>query len=512
MAAAKHLASTRTEPIEDEFGETYAEEALELAGFEPRVIAGFPMLPAQPTVLDWVAANAQARSTPEDKPFSHPVPAHLLIFDQPTGPRLGWYAVLRREKQFQQDAVIVSADALPGEILYSHDMMHKARARGQVFEFSPGVTNRSTQEMPRPVIDYPAMPSTPLVGFPADWVDIDKTVGNSTVAVLGFSSHSLAGQANGGVVEFNPKDESADDQKLLNIFYFCNYMHDFLYILGFDEAAGNFQRVNLTNIGVSGDPVLARAHPGAVDGTANMSTAADGLPPEMNMGLVTRTGRHTAFDADVVFHEYTHGLTNRLVGGTRQGHTLEAPQSRGMGEGWSDFFALTIQNYFRAKKGQPEKVVTGEWVINDPSGIRSHPYDDNYPFTYGNLGTFRRSPRTGLPDEHQTGEVWCAALLMMVRRIRAVLGDVDGYRLGWQMVVDGLKLTPANPTFLEARDAILLALDHMLDQRRISQTVHQTARQAALTAFGRFGMGPNATSADAGVDGIFEEVVAVLMG
>ena len=172
-----------------------------------------------------------------------------------------------------------------------------------------------------------------------------------------------------------------------------------------------------------------------------MSTAADGTPPVMNMGLVTGTGRHTAFDSDVVFHEYTHGLTNRLVGGTRQGHTLDAPQSQGMGEGWSDFFALTIQNFFRAKAGQPERIVVGPWVINNNAGIRSNPYDDSYPFTYGNVTTFDRDPDTGLPDEHQTGEIWCAALLMMVRRIRAALGnDIDGYRLGWQIVVDGLKL------------------------------------------------------------------------
>jgi len=98
--------------------------------------------------------------------------------------------------------------------------------------------------------------------------------------------------------------------------------------------------------------------------------------------------------------------------------------------------------------------------------------------------------------------------MMMVRRIRAALAnDADGYRLGWQMVVDGLKLTPANPTFLQARDAILLALDHMLDQRRISQATHRAARNAALTAFGRFGMGPNATSEDAGLSGISEDVV-----
>jgi len=437
-----------------------------------------------------------------------------VLFDQPAGPRLGWYAIFTRQTKFEQYAVIVSADRAAGEILYVRDMMHMVQARGNVFEFSPGIAGRRLLDFPRPIVDYPLMPGAPLAAFPADWVAVDKTVGNATGATLNFGTRSLTGTLNGNVVEFNPPNQFGDDQKLLNIFYFCNYMHDFLYILGFDEAAGNFQKVNFTHTGVAGDPVSALAHSGPVDGTANMSTAADGTPPVMNMGLVQRTNRHTAFDADVVFHEFTHGLTNRLVGGTRQGHTLDAQQSGGMGEGWSDFFALTIQNFFRAQNGEAERVITGNWVVDNQAGIRSNPYDDRYPFTYGNVSSFPRfDPSTGQPDPngepdvHQTGEIWCAALMMMVRRMRAAMGDVDGYRLGWQMVVDGLKLTPANPSFLDARDAILLALDHMLDQRRIPQGVHAAAQQAAFASFGRFGMGPNASSTDAGVDAIVEDVV-----
>jgi extracellular elastinolytic metalloproteinase len=514
VAAAQHLANTSGRQRKDEFGQVSTEPPLQLEGYEPVVIAAFDMLPTRPTVVDWVKHPTQSGATASEKPFSRPIPTHLLIFDQPAGPRLGWYSILTRETVYnevavtEQYAIIVSADARPGEILYARDMVHKAHARGNVFEFSPGVADRAMLDMPRPIGDFPVMPSTPLAGFPPDWVGTNQTIGNSTEATLNFTSKTLTGTMNSGVVEFNPADRFGDDQKLLNIFYFCNYMHDFLYILGFDEGAGNFQRINFTHQGIAGDPVHARAHPGAVDGTANMSTAADGQPPLMNMGMVTSTGRHTAFDSDVVFHEFTHGLTNRLVGGTRQGHTLDAPQSQGMGEGWSDFFALTIQNYFRAQEGQPEKFVAGEWVLNDPRGIRSNPYDDRYPFTYGNLITFPRDPDTNLPDEHQTGEVWCAALLMMVRRIRAGLSsDTDGYRLGWQIVVDALKLTPANPTYLQARDAILLALDHMLDQHKVSQATHETVRREALAAFGRFGMGPNAQSNDAGVDGIVENVV-----
>ena len=70
------------------------------------------------------------------------------------------------------------------------------------------------------------------------------------------------------------------------------------------------------------------------------------------------------------------------------------------------------------------------------------------------------------------------------------------------MVVDGLKLTQPNPTFLEARDAILRALDDLRAISRVSGEMHALARRAAWEAFAHFGMGANAFSADADVGGI----------
>ena len=92
-------------------------------------------------------------------------------------------------------------------------------------------------------------------------------------------------------------------------------------------------------------------------------------------------------------------------------NALEEPHSAGMGEGWSDYFALTLHNDLLKR----EKTVVGDWVVNDAGGIRRAPYDDNYPFHYGSLA--------GEGDEHNVGEVWCAALMKMTRGIRAVLGD-----------------------------------------------------------------------------------------
>lgn len=485
LKAAQHVASTGG-TYTNQFKETFPLPTVDLDDFQPTIVSSFP-LPSQPTVLD-------------KGPFENLIPAYLLVFVQPQEPRLAWHIVLTLPSYEEQYVVMVSADEKAGEILYCRSTVHRASARGNVFEFSPGVADRRLIDFPRPLSDYPAMPITPLAGFPPDWIAQNQTIGNSTRATLNFTSRTLTGTNENGTVVFNPSEATGDDQKLLNIFYFCNYMHDFLFILGFDELAGNFQLVNSTQIGLGHDPVRARAHSGPVNGTANMATGPDGLPPLMNMGLVVSTGRHTAFDADVVFHEYIHGLTNRLVGGPMDANSLEKLQSAGMGEGWSDYFALTIQNFFRTQ----EKVVAGDWVVLSPEGIRRAPYDDSFPFKYNDLANFPINPNTGLQDEHDIGEVWCAALMMMTRRIRHALGnDQTGYRLAWRMVVDGLKLMQANPTFLDARDVILRALDDLKAVGGISPAIHKIVRKASWEAFAHFGMGVNAFSDDAdSLDGI----------
>lgn len=477
LRAAMHLVNTGGS-YTNQFDETFSLPTVDLANFHPQVVASFP-LAGQPTVL-------------EKGPFENPIPAHLMVFCQPQRPRVAWHVVLTFPEYEEQYVVIVSADEVPGEILYCKSTVHRVSARGNVFEFSPGISPRRMIDFPRSLTDFPNVPTVPVVGFPRDWVSGNQTAGNCTRATLNFGPSTLAGVSQGTVIVFDPSDPEGDDQKLLNIFYFCNYMHDFLFLLGFDEATGNFQLENFTHLGLGNDPVRARAHSGAVNGTANMATGPDGQPPLMNMGLVTSTNRHTAFDGDVVFHEFTHGLTNRLVGGPTDFSSLDKLQSGGMGEGWSDYFALTIQNFVR----NTEKTVVGDWVVNNPRGIRRAAYDDDFPFTYGDL--------VSAPEVHDIGEVWCAALMMMTRRIRQAVGnDQDGYRLASQIVVDGLKLTQANPTFLDARDAILRALDDLKSIGRISPAVHMSARKAAWEAFAHLGMGVNAFSDDAdSVEGI----------
>jgi len=81
-----------------------------------------------------------------------------------------------------------------------------------------------------------------------------------------------------------------DDQRLaavVQLFYTVNWLHDYFYDSGFDEAAGNAQQDNYGRDGEDGDPLVARVegkHTG-LHNNATMMTPADGTSPVMRMGL-----------------------------------------------------------------------------------------------------------------------------------------------------------------------------------------------------------------------------------
>ncbi len=69
------------------------------------------------------------------------------------------------------------------------------------------------------------------------------------------------------------------------IFYVTNYLHDWYYDSGFNEAAGNAQVSNFGRGGEEGDPLLAEAQDFDGMNNANMDAAADGASPTMQMFL-----------------------------------------------------------------------------------------------------------------------------------------------------------------------------------------------------------------------------------
>src|SRR2546429_6497363 len=126
-----------------------------------------------------------------------------------------------------------------------------------------------------------------------------------------------------------------------DLFFWSNRYHDRLYGFGFTEAARNFQNDNFGRGGLGGDRLLAEAQDSFGKNNANFSTTADGSPARMQMYIFDGSSpdRDGSLDHQVVLHELTHGLSDRLVG---NGAGLNFPQGGGMAEGWSDFYALSL--------------------------------------------------------------------------------------------------------------------------------------------------------------------------
>ncbi len=89
---------------------------------------------------------------------------------------------------------------------------------------------------------------------------------------------------------FDPTQEpnaSATQQSAVvtQLFYVNNWLHDYYYDIGFDEAAGNAQEDNFGRGGAEGDRIHAEAMDYSGRNNASMSTPADGSNPRMHMYL-----------------------------------------------------------------------------------------------------------------------------------------------------------------------------------------------------------------------------------
>lgn len=146
---------------------------------------------------------------------------------------------------------------------------------------------------------------------PLGWHDIDGmdgaeftiTRGNNVHAYIDSLSanNSQGGEPDGGedlVFDFN-HDQSKEPNRSteaaqVNLFYANNFLHDFTYGLGFDEAAGNFQANNYeVEEGADNDYVRAEAFDGSGTNNANFSTPPDGGSGRMQMFLWNNPGGTT---------------------------------------------------------------------------------------------------------------------------------------------------------------------------------------------------------------------------
>jgi extracellular elastinolytic metalloproteinase len=433
--------------------------------------------------------------------------ASLTVFDG-TPARLAWRVLLYGGSDRAYDAIV---DARTGATLYRANLVRSATAR--VFDNYPGAP-RGGGQVDRVIPDAWFNSSTTLSGnnayvysdpddanaggqtpgpnpVPADEVPPSapgawlyshdarpaSSPGQNCPPTPGCSWNSFD---TGGGFSWRVNRAQAGTQ----LFYYLNVFHDHLRDapgIGFGAASRNLE---------GGDRVIAQFDDGATTDTgafddfpdcAHLNNAfviplPDGTPVVMQLYLWSNsctpaTGSvydvNPADDAAVVYHEYTHAMTNRLVTDAFGMPALTGAQPEAMDEGFADWYAFDLLN---ARSLELDTAAPGELVLgryeHDP--LRTQGIDcpvaapTNCPgggtagsggYTYGDFGEIHP---VGV-EPHADGEIWGETLWDLRARLISAHGAADGINRARALVTDGLRLAPDNPTFLDVRNAILQA-------------------------------------------------------
>ena len=321
----------------------------------------------------------------------------------------------------------------------------------------------------------------------------------------------------------DPEDAFSWEQNLeqagTQAFFFANNFHDHLRDapgIAFTEASGNFEQVNSSGKGEGNDPVHiqvvdgADTHPfrdGFPDNTdpaapnqnnGNAATFRDGYSMRMQLYLWSDNGAEElgmepgvvrdvngADTAALVYHEYAHGLSNRLITDSAGDGALDGPQSDAMGEAWSDWYAT---DYLVDEGLQPDTAANGElWTMPyvgiQPTGgsyrgrseAMDCPVGSSAPACPGSnwgdefeefdedagpggytYGDFARVRDIGA-QVHHDGEIWGQTLWDLRTALIAEHGEDQGMMHARALITESMRMAPVNPTYLDVRDMILVA-------------------------------------------------------
>ena len=443
--------------------------------------------------------------------------ARLVLFGTARGARLAWHVTYRATSVAYYDAVV---DAATGEILYRQNLT-KSAARATVFPNYPGApiprvdsnfatnlwldanattlegffvhaysdTNHDDDANPSEEIgrrdpggandfDYPFTPFTapPDNGCEAGSHPPDWPAPITTTALCSWAP------TDPGSWQINR------EQNAVQAFYLANRFHDHLANprIGFDDFEGSEKLLLETDDGADTGPDDDHTN------NANMSTPPAGASPAMQMFLFVYDPA-AAFpfrninpgdSAAVVWHEYTHGLSNRLVTFADGSGALSTLHAGAMGEAWSDWYALDLlyRDGLEVDDPGPGDVDLGIYTDAVFASLRFEPIDcrpgDDVDVCPGGFDTGGRGGFTlgdfghvfqGGVEEHSDGEIWAQTLW----DLRGAVGSDRAEEL----ITEGMRLSPPEPTFLDGRNAILAA------------TLPGSERDVVWGVFARRGMG-----------------------
>ena len=425
-------------------------------------------------------------------------------------------------------------DAVTGAVLARHDLVvhdtfgpaHDAAEEAPSYAPlastgpAPLAAVGSYRVYPYPVESpYYSVPPTPAdgrtlevdpddpVASPFGWHDTDGVAGPEYTRTRGNNVHAYTDTNNndqpdpgsdpdGGAglvfdfpIDLTQAPSTYRPAAVTNLFYWNNIFHDVMWHHGFDEAAGNFQVNNYGNGGLGNDDVRAEAQDGGGTNNANMFTPVDGQRPRMQMYIGTAANPDTDGDLDnlVIMHEYSHGISNRLVGGPSNVGCLS--NSEQPGEGISDWHGLMLTEEGGSDGTDPRGV--GTYLFGqgpEGPGIRDAPYSTSFAV---NSFTYQDTRTRIIP--HGVGFVWATIWWEVTRDMIAAFGyDNDlwdasgtaGNQVMLQLMTEAMKLVPCSPGFVDFRDAMFTA----------DQTLYGGAYCSTMwPAFARRGLGVNAS-------------------
>ena len=440
------------------------------------------------------------------------VDVQLVYVPSASGVDLAWSLEFLAPSVDAAYSGVVSADAA-GNALYAVDRMRDAFYR--VYELPdghPGAVDSTI--VTDAVVDARA---SQFGWHDTDGVvgpEFTDTRGNNVWVSEGIAGangfNTLGTMAEGGPdLEFDypyndllgPFAQENVEAATVQAFYIANVLHDSLYRYGFDEAAGNFQANNYTGNGLPGDQmIISVADP---DSVGNILPLEDGIAPLMQLGF-SPNGTSIAMDPDVVIHEYAHGVWERTLGGPltpAQQTSADGDQVGAMNEGFADYLAVWYGMQDTYTPDFPRYMGPYSDVLLNGEGIRSVPYAHDLsvdPITFDSWNDDPGHMGNQNNQIHNGGTIWASFLYDMTWELIFKYGGVrnadamqvafneDVYQsvgglagrhstltntigaddidlttgannLALQLVLDGLKMSPLDPTFGQMRDSILAA-------------------------------------------------------
>jgi subtilase family serine protease len=427
-----------------------AEDAVRLAAVHVR-----PELTLTPARVRGPAGRTRATSFARG-PFAQDIEADLTYFPFSGQLRLAWRVALEPEGFPQAYDLLIDAES--GQLLYRRNRVVYANGSGRVPQSTATATQEPRRPDPRPLGEEGADDCPPPANYhlrslstpfrdPASVLgNAGRLSGNNARVYRGLAPFEGAlGWFDGSEWLFDFPFNTADSAET-SLFFATNFVHDFFYDLGFDEAAGNFQIDNFGRGGTGGDPVIALARANGRN-NATWRTAPEGESPTMSMFLWDGTGCWAQdvdgdgtldldgdYDLDIIVHEFHHGVTFRL------NTSWSGVEAGAIGEGGGDFFAYSVN---------------GDTTLAEYSragGIRrvnGKTYGDWACYFFGLICSV-----------HDNGEIWANVLWDARERFRIdQVGGTEaaGIDESHRIYIDGLKLSPPSPTMLDMRDAMVQA-------------------------------------------------------